>query len=75
MLHIRDEEVSQMARRLAQLRKETMTDAVRHALLIAIEQMKPQPSLWEKTADIREDVARYGKRDVLDVAPIDEGDD
>ena len=56
--HVRDETTDRLVRELASRRGIGITEAVRTA--VENELAKEEPSLWERTADIRERVKSWG---------------
>jgi len=71
-LNIKDPEVYQLARQVADLTGETLTDAVRHALLERLkrkQQARPDPQWIEKLYEISD---RCAARPVLDARSDDE---
>jgi antitoxin VapB len=57
--HIRDAETDTVVRELAARRGIGITEAVREAVKEALAKDEQSLSLWERTADIRERIARY----------------
>lgn len=58
-LNIRSEEVNQLAEKLAKARRTTKTEAVKLALVKALEQEEKKPSLAERIKDIQDRIASY----------------
>ncbi len=58
-MHVRDEDVDKLARRLAALKGTSITDAVRDALEKALRSELSRDSLWDVTADLRRRLASY----------------
>lgn len=56
--HVRDEETDRLVRELANKRGIGITEAVRTA--VESELAKEEPSLWERSADIRARVQSWG---------------
>ena len=59
--HIRDPETDQAVRKLAARRGIGITEAVRAAAEEALKRDEEKLSLWERTADIRAEIASWPK--------------
>jgi antitoxin VapB len=59
ILHVRDEKTDELARELAGRRGISLTEAVREALETAVAQERARESLWQRTADLRAQVASF----------------
>lgn len=57
--HIRDPETDALVRELARRRGVGLTEAVREAVRRELEREGKKPSLWERTADIRAEIASW----------------
>ncbi len=59
VLHIRDSETDRLVRELAKKRGLGLTEAVRDAVRHELERDTNKLSLWERTADIRAEIASW----------------
>ena len=58
--HVRDEETDRLVRELAKKRGLGITETVRTAVESELKRMEDEPSLWERTADLRAEVRSWG---------------
>jgi antitoxin VapB len=59
--HVRDPETDAAVRKLAKMRGIGITEAVREAVEEALDKDEKKLSLWERTADIRAEIASWPK--------------
>ena len=57
--HIRDPQTDAVVRKLAQRKGVGITEAIRIAAQNELEREESTPSLWERTADLRAEVASW----------------
>ncbi|MGQ7793732.1 type II toxin-antitoxin system VapB family antitoxin [Faunimonas sp. B44] len=58
-IHVRDPETDSLVRRLARRKGVGLTDAIREAVANELEREEKALSLWDRTADIRADIASW----------------
>ena len=59
--HVRDPETDALVRELARRKGVGITDAIREAARNELEREKNKLSLWERTADLRAEIASWPK--------------
>ncbi len=57
--HVRDPKTDELVRKLAQRKGVGITDAIRDAVEQALEREEQKLSLWDRTADIRAEIASW----------------
>jgi antitoxin VapB len=60
-IHVRDPKTDELIRRLAKRRGIGITDAIREAVENELEREEKKLSLWERTADLRAEIASWPK--------------
>lgn len=58
-IHVRDPRTDEVVRKLAQKRGIGLTEAIREAVEEALEREDQKLSLWERTADLRAEIASW----------------
>lgn len=61
VIHVKDEETDAMVRKLARQRGIGITAAIKVAVQEALVADAPKTSLWERTADLRDELNAYPK--------------
>jgi antitoxin VapB len=61
VIHVKDEETDALVRKLARQRGIGITAAIKEAVQEALVADTPTTSLWERTADLREQLSSYSK--------------
>lgn len=60
-IHVRDPKTDEIVRRLAARRGIGLTEAIREAAEEALERDEKKLSVWERTADLRAEIASWPK--------------